>query len=499
MISATQKTPINIVWFKRDLRLQDHEPLKRACESALPTVLFFTFEPSLIAQPDSDTRHWRFVYESLCHLEDTLGQLGKNIEILFGNADEVLACIAQHYAVQFIFSHQEHGTLATYERDKRVTALCKQHAIQWVESQSFGVVRGSKNRDNWLKQWHTFMEKPWDNPPLEPLETLTLTEPIKQLFSREKIPQAFKERNLNFQPGGTHKAEKYLMSFLSERISSYQRGISKPALSRKTCSRLSPYLAYGCVSLRQVYQLTLLAKSKQKGNGRNFNAFLSRLHWHCHFIQKFEVETRMQLENFNLAFNKLDRKFNAEWHEKFVTGQTGYPMVDANVRCLIETGYINFRMRAMLVAFYTFNLWMPWQPLSIFLAQNFLDYEPGIHYPQIQMQAGTTGIHLLRMYNVITQAEKHDTQNEFILKWIPELAVLPSNLVKTPWAITQMEQVLYGFTPGITYPLPIVDIEKTTKNTRDKFAEILKSKACMLENQRILKKHVRLKQREQEM
>jgi deoxyribodipyrimidine photo-lyase len=494
------KPPINIVWFKRDLRLNDHEPLMLAASQNIPFFLVYCFEPSLINQPDSDIRHWRFCYQSLKQLNQNLSGFNTKINIFYEEFPQVLTLLLNHFKVQQLYSHIEHGNIASYQRDKAVASICNQHKVLWHQSQCFGVIRGAKNRNNWFKQWHDFMESPLVQPKLTQLKNKAVSLPKSiKLRGEPSIPESLKMHIDLFQPGGEDYAIRYLKSFLNQRIDGYQKGISKPVLSRKTCSRLSPYLAYGCISLRTVYQLTLLAKNSRKGQGRNFNAFLSRLQWHCHFVQKFEMETRMQHENFNKAFDALDRIFKPEWHERFCTGKTGYPMVDANVRCLIATGYINFRMRAMLVAFYTFNLWMPWQPLSIFLAKNFLDYEPGIHYPQIQMQAGTTGVHILRMYNVITQAEKHDVNNEFILKWIPELKVLPPELVQKPWEITPMEEQLYNFNLGVNYPEPIVDIEKTTANTRNKFAQILNSKACLAENKRILKKHVRLKQKEQEM
>ncbi|WP_206646051.1 FAD-binding domain-containing protein [Pseudoalteromonas phenolica] len=125
-------------------------------------------------------------------------------------------------------------------------------------------------------------------------------------------------------------------------------------MSQTHCSRLSPYLAWGNISLRQAYQ-AVLQNWQKKGWRRSLVAFTSRLHWHCHFIQKFESQSSMEFEPVNLGYTHLpraDKALAAERLNAWQQGKTGVPMVDACMRCLIETGYINFRMRAMLVSFY---------------------------------------------------------------------------------------------------------------------------------------------------
>lgn len=179
----------------------------------------------------------------------------------------------------------------------------------------------------------------------------------------------------------------FLYDFFENRIQNYSRHISKPLESRRGCSRLSPYITWGNLSLRQVYQASKKAR-ENKSYKRNFSNFESRLHWHCHFVQKFEMEDRMEFENLNRGYNLLERNESQVHFEAWRNGQTGYPLIDACMRCLQATGYINFRMRAMIVSFLTQNLWQHWKEGSNWLAQLFLDFEPGIHYPQFQMQAG---------------------------------------------------------------------------------------------------------------
>ena len=482
------KKEIVIVWFKRDLRLLDHAPILNAKKENLPILFVYCFEPSVMHYEDSDVRHWRFVYQSLKDLQKQLEKYNTQIAIFHQEVQFVFESLHRQYKIKTVYAHEEVGNHLTYQRDLSIQQYLKTQAIHLLEYQHNGIVRKLKSRKNWATLWKQKMETA---PALVNLNNTSFLNLDASFYNKIKVPTLptnITTPHPSFQKGGETYAWKYLDSFLKDRYQNYSFHISKPLLSRTGCSRISPYLAYGNISMRMVYQKTIQFYP-EASNKRALSNYISRLHWHCHFIQKFEDECSMEFKNINSAYDAIVKTKNDFYIQAWQNGQTGIPIVDACMRCVVSTGYLNFRMRALVVSFFVFNLWQDWRSLH-FLAKQFLDYEPGIHYPQLQMQSGVTGINTIRIYNPIKNSMEHDANGDFIKQWIPELKSVPANLIHDLWKMSSMEQDLYHVHIGVDYPAPIVDIELTRKMASEKVWGMKKTAKVKSEAKRILKKHV---------
>lgn len=500
LIEFTGDFFMQVVWYKRDLRIRDHRPLAAACRRGGPVLCLYVVEPELWQQPDADARHWHFIRDSLTELDAALRQRGAELIIRVGDVIDVLSELHRTRRLTELHSHEETGTLWTYDRDRRVGRWCREHGVRRTEHVQSGVFRRLKSRDGWAARRSARLSEPVTAPPKNiPTIPGPVTEDLPDVGDLGLTNTAELHA---LQRGGETLAWQTLRSFLTVRGHNYHREMSSPVTAPVSCSRLSPHLAWGTISMRAVHQVVqerlrgmrLRQGSRQNRHGVSgspaLKAFLERLSWHCHFIQKLEDQPDLERVNMHRACDGLrpdepDPVRFAAWRD----GKTGFPLVDACMRSVRATGWLNFRMRAMVVSFASYHLWLDWRKTGLHLARMFTDYEPGIHFSQMQMQSGTTGISALRIYNPIRQVAEQDPQGTFIRQWVPELKNVPSVFLAEPHRMPREVQLRSGCVIGQDYPHPIVDQQSAAGEARVRIEAVRASESSRREASSVFRQH----------
>ncbi|MBZ9713414.1 uracil-DNA glycosylase [Deinococcus multiflagellatus] len=475
--------PVQLVWFKKDLRVRDHAPLSQAAARG-PVLPVYIYEPEQLHHAEFDGHHLQYLNGCLAELDLRLRALGTPLVVRVGEAVAVLDELREAHGVGAVWAHEETGNGVSFARDRRVRAWARARGLPLHELPQNGVVRRLKNRDGWAATWEERLGAP--QVPVPPTLRGTDAEPGGLRDHADlRVPPSAKA----IPPAGQAYAHETLQSFLTVRGVNYMREMSSPLSAETSCSRLSAPLAYGTISLREVLQATRQRLADVKGDPgadprwvRSLRSYESRLHWHCHFMQRLESEPDMEFRNLNRALDGLrENDWNEEHFERWCAGQTGFPLVDACMRMLRATGWLNFRMRAMLVSFATQHLWLHWRRPGLFLARQWLDNEPGIHWSQMQMQGSTVGINRVRIYSPTRQAREQDPQGEFIRRWVPELADVPGDFLHAPWEWTGATR--------LAYPPPIVDEHAAGRRARARIYAARTSPAFEVEARRIYDRH----------
>ncbi|MDF1763050.1 MAG: deoxyribodipyrimidine photo-lyase, partial [Oleibacter sp.] len=360
---------LQIVWFKRDLRIHDHAAIAAAAARG-PVICIYIFEAAYWQLPDTSQRQWDFIRESLEDLQQQLLAVGGRLQLLAGDCADVFQQLRTQCGPFELHSHEETGNYWTFQRDRAVKAWCKTQQIDWHEHPQFGVRRASKtqgrhNRDDWANYWHQFMHSPLTPTPVS-IEWADSRDETGFILNNNELPNSHSlPMRVSNDPlpcpyqqhGGRRRALAVLESFMTLRGERYRGSISSPLTAESACSRLSPYLAYGCISMKEVVKRLADAQVQVSSNDlsqfqSNYQskywtgslaAFESRLWWHCHFIQKLEDQPDMEWRNLHPAMASLQRTMNTTYFDAWQYGRTGWPMVDACMRYLHCHGWINFR------------------------------------------------------------------------------------------------------------------------------------------------------------
>jgi len=271
---------MNIIWFKRDLRIWDNEAFTNACEKG-PIIPIYIIEPELWSQNDLSYRHYQFLMECLDDLRADIQKLGQDLIVRVGDALEIFKEINEECGISELWSHQETWNYWTFTRDKKIRKWLGLKNIKWNEPAQNGVIRGLKNRDGWSKNWYNKMKIDKFLPPKK-LKKINLK---SEIIPTPKDIGFDNSYSFDIQKGGRKSGQKLLDSFLKIRSKNYSKEMSSPLTAFDSCSRLSAHLSFGTLSIKEVFQATEIRKSElkelpkeKKGNRiKSLNTFSGRL------------------------------------------------------------------------------------------------------------------------------------------------------------------------------------------------------------------------------
>ena len=458
------------LWHRADLRTTDNPALARAVEAADRVAPVFVVDPRYYGDRAlaCDAR-LRFLHECLADLREQYRALGGDLALLVGDPRERLRGLLDDGVVDGVYYNRHptarHGkVVADAVRSWPATTAVADDGLRYVDRRDRDGTVAVDTRDGWREQCEAYFEsEPVERPAAldaNPIESEVTIDEIEERWDvdPEKRP---------VPAGGTVAGNERLEAFC-DRLGEYPSVVSPPAAAEDRSSRLSPYLAFGALSPRQVYRRIGAAP-----DGRGTSMYVSRLYWNRHYNQKLADWPGWTERSVNPVFRGLFRdEHDPELVDAWKRGQTGFPMVDATMRALVETGYVNFRMRAMAASFFVYVLREWWKRGADFMYAHLIDADAAINYTQWQSQANLTGVHPVRIYDPAKQVREYDPDGEFVREYVPELAPLPDEHLPRPEKAPVAVQEESGVEIGEDYPYPVVDFEARAGAARELYGRL---------------------------
>ena len=457
-----QKYSKSLVWFRRDLRDYDHAALYHALKDSKQVFCLFIFDTDILNQlQDKADRRVEFIWESLRELKAALQKNGGDLIVEYGLAKEIIIKQAQQLAIEAVFSNRDYEPTAV-DRDADVAKKLAKLNIEFHQFKDQVLFEKDEVLTQQGKPYGVFT--PYKNAHLKKLDDYFLQAyPVDQYTQHLAKHQAdampslsdmgFKPTNLSQMklPTGMSGALQLFEDF-KERISHYQDARNFPAV--KGPSYLSVHLRFGTISIRH------LARTAKYTGGAGAETWLNELIWRDFYFQILHHHPKVaEGQAYKAEFNALPFPNNQTIFQAWCDGETGYPLVDAAMRQLNQTGYMHNRLRMVVASFLVKDLLIDWRWGERYFAEKLIDFDFSANNGGWQW-AASTGCDAqpwFRIFNPITQSEKFDGAGKFIRKYVPELAACDDKEIHAPWLIPSLRQEMLNIKIGKTYPCPVVD------------------------------------------
>ena len=465
----TKKTAL--VWFRRDLRTHDHTALSQALEENDVVHCAFIFDKAILDQLENKAdRRVEFIWESLGELDASLRAEGGGLIVRHAVAQAEIPGLAKSLGAQTVYANHDYEPGAI-TRDEAVRAELKRADIALKTFKDQVVFEKSEVMTLGGTPFSVFT--PYKNAWLK-----KLTE--KELFFRRYCPKrgqftpqvlgipslesmGFTRTNLAAikVPTGMSGGQRLFEDFL-KRIDNYDEARNFPSV--KGPSYLSVHLRFGTVSIRELAKAALARWRETESDGAG--TWLSELIWRDFYFQILHHHPRVVERSFKPEYDKVKWVNDPKQFEAWCQGQSGYPIVDAGMRQLNETGYMHNRLRMVVASFLTKDLQIDWRWGERYFAVQLIDYDMSANTGGWQWAASTgcDSQPYFRIFNPSSQSEKFDAKGVFIRRYVPEIASLSDKEIHAPWLCSAMILSGYGITLDKTYPRPIVD-HATARNT----------------------------------
>ena len=432
-----------IHWFRRDLRVSDNTALHEADVAAERVVPVFCWDEAILRSPDVGAPRVAFLLESLRSLESNLGALGHRLIVRRGRPDDVLRSLARETGASAVFANRDYEPYAR-ERDARVGAVLAQEGVAfrlfkdsvvWEERE---VLTGAGG----VYTVFTPYSRAWRSRPVpSPRPRLGQARVAADTsWVSEALPASPSELGhpcgVELFPAGERAGLRALDDFLKGRVERYGTGRDTPSDDGGT-SRLSPHLRFGTVNVRTALERLGRARAAATGDvgRRGCEVWETELIWREFYAQVLANHPHVATGAFRREYDGLAWEGRDEWFEAWCVGATGYPVVDAAMRCLNATGWMHNRLRMIVAMFLTKDLLVSWQRGERYFMQRLVDGDLAANNGGWQWSAGTgtDAAPYFRIFNPVSQGEKFDPQGAFVRRWLPELAGVPDKFIHRPW------------------------------------------------------------------